>query len=319
MILPLVGAVIFGMAVPQAMPSTPQEDAPAPATQINALAGVAPDTVTLGDPFQVQIRVRGTPADATVSFGDFTLVEPAESTQPPAVLQDENGDWTATYQLRAWITSDSLVGTFPFRIRTSDGSAEDRQVRVRLPVVRSVLPADSALHHPQPAKGIVPLTVVSPATPHPWLPWIAAALVLALVAWLALRRRGAPVMVPRDPRSVALAELQEIERLGLMEKGQPEHYHVQVSRVLRRYVANCEGGGEHLSSVELIEVLQVSGFDAQLVEDLAALLRRADRVKFAGAAGSADAEASRAFGQAVREWILIWPDRGGGQPTAEAA
>lgn len=321
MILPLVASAVLALSVAQSVGSAPADSvARAADRQPTAAVGIEPDTVTLGDPFLVRIRVRGAPADARVSFGDFTLVEPVEAIESRVVEQGAAGEWTAIYQLRAWAVSDSLIGTFPFRIRTTDGSAEDHRVQVALPVVRSVLPADSSLHTPRPAKGAVPLSVGSPAAPHPWLMWVVGGLLAGLLLVLLLvRRRGAPVIAPRDPRTAALAELRQIEDEGLPEAGDLEVYHVRVSRVLRRYIAACQGGGEDLSSAEIVQVLEASGADPEMVKELAALLRRADRVKFAGTSGRDDSASASAFGAATRDWILNWPARVDDAQPAEAA
>lgn len=321
MILPLVASAILALPVAQSVGSSPADSVPPAADrQPTAAVGIEPDTVTLGDPFLVRIRVRNAPADAHVSFGDFTLVEPVEAVESQVVEQLSGGAWSATYQLRAWTVSDSLVGTFPFRIRAADGAAEDHRVRVALPVIRSVLPADSALHTPEPAKGAVPLSVGSPVARRPWLIWIlGGVLVGMLLVFLLIRRRDVPVIGPRDPRTVALAELRQIEDDRLLEAGELEIYHVRVSRVLRRYIAACGAGGEDLSSAELVQGLEATGAEPELVSELSALLRRADRVKFAGTSIRDDSASAGAFGSATREWILSWPERAELARPAEAA
>lgn len=320
MILPMVGWAMVAFAAAQGVGLAPADTLGVPSDgSPTAAVGVEPDTVTLGEPFRVRLRVRDVPMDARVAFGDFTLVEPVEAAEAHAVEQTTPGEWTATYQLRAWTVSDSLVGSFPFRIRTADGLAEDHRVRVSLPVVRSVLPADSSLHLPQPARGAVPLSVGSPVVRDAWWPWILGALAAALLLLLLVRRRGAPAIAPRDPRTVALAELRQVEDEGLVEAGELGMYHVRISRVLRRYIAACQGGGEDLSSAELLRALEAAGTEPEVVSELAALLRRADRVKFAGTGARDDAASASAFGAATREWILIWPDRGSDARPAEAA
>ena len=269
--------LVFGRAAASVAQTLPPDSI----RGVVAVAGVAPDTVTVGDHFVVRIGVTAMGA-TRVDFPQFTRVEPVEALDSLRVQRDSTGTWIATYRLAAWIPSDSLIGRFPFRISRADGTGEDRFVRVRLPVVASVLPADSALHQPRPARAVLPIT--TPATTgRGWLlPAIVLAVLVALVALLALRGRNRRPVVFGDPREAALAALSAIESEHLPESGHIDLYYVRTSRVLRRYLAAAMGLSEDLTSAELLrharqEALSQRGFD-----DLETLLRAADRVKFSG-------------------------------------
>lgn len=286
--------------------SAPESSGRRSTDRVTASAGVAPDTVTVGDHFRVVVRVDA-PTGAAVEFPDFKLVEPVQAVDTLRVARDSTAAWIATYTLAAWTTSDSLVASFPVRVRPSQGDARDYRVRVHLPVVRSVLPADSALHLPKPAKAVIPITLRGPV-PRGWLlPAILLVIVLVGVAWLALRKRGTVLTKPASPRATALAALEAIDREHLPERGMAHEYHVRTSRVLRQYVSVAGGGGEDLTSTELLASLRRAGAHDELLDQLARMLRETDRVKFSGRAGRDEVAASAMHGEALRRWISEWP------------
>lgn len=302
--LPLAVAVPLQRAGPADPASTPR-----PADQmtapLSASAGTAPDTVTVGDPFVVRVRVAA-PRGALVAFPEFELIEPVEAADSLVVARDSSGTWTATYRLVAWTPSDSLVGVFPFRVRSGEGALRDVRVHVALPHVRSVLPLDSSLHVPRPAKAVVPIAVAGPVGRGWLLPAALLMAVVLLIAWLALRNRRVQGGGSGDPRELALAKLAAIETERLPERGAAIEYYVRVSRVLREYLAAAGDGGESLTTTEILA--SGSGASARREEagagrGLAELLREADRVKFSAApAASADR-----FGAEVRRWISARP------------
>jgi hypothetical protein len=288
------------------------------ADSVTASAGVAPDSITVGDHFRAVVRVLAPPG-ASVQFARFNLLEPVEAVDSVSVARDSAGAWTASYRLVAWTTGDSMFATIPFRVRTADGIIRDLRVRVRFPRVASVLPADSSLHIPRPAKAVIPI-VVPGAARRGWL--LPAALLFALLAgivWLAVRRRHLAGGTPLDPRAAALARLDAIERERLPERGEGLAYHVETSRVLRQYLAARAGWGEDLTSTELLAELRGTSSDEAINRELERILRRADRIKFSGAGSPIEAAASAGFGAAVRGWIVEWPPVEGPAPRAEAA
>lgn len=298
----------------------PSPSAPLRTPEVTASAGVAPDSVTVGDHFRVRVRIVA-PAGATVEFPEFSLVEPVQSVDTLRLARDSTGGWIATYTLAAWRTSDSLVASFPVRVQAGPGEARDFRVPVRLPFVRSVLPADSSLHLPKPAKAVIPIAVRGPVTPDWLMPAVLLAVALAGIVWLVLRRRGPAIGTPADPREIALAALEAIERERLPERGMVHEYHVRTSRVLRQYVDARGGGGEELTTTELLGGLRRAGTDDARMEELSRLLRESDRVKFAGREAITDAASTPRHGEALRRWIAAWPaaPNGGALTRAEAA
>ena len=284
---------------------------------IIAVAGVAPETVTIGDHFVVRIGVTA-PAATAITFPRFTLIEPVEAVDSLRVERDSTGMWVATYRLTAWLPSDSLIARFPFRVANPDGSREDRLLRVRLPVVASVLPPDSSLHQPRPARAVLPIAT-PPTTGRGWLlPAILLLALFALAGVLALRGRRLRPVQPTDPRETALAALSAIEVEGLLEDGRADQYYVRTSRVLRQYLAAVFELGEDLTSSELLRLARERGLSTAAMDGLQSLLRSADRVKFSGDRAAAEPVSARAFAAGLRSWIEQWPrpDTGGEREVA---
>jgi hypothetical protein len=221
---------------------------------------VTPDTVAVGDPFVVRVRIRA-PRGAVV---EFPLAPDSgsrvELIDPRAVQRGADSgavDVTALYRAAAWDVGVRPLGLADAVVRV--GTAERRVplggARV---VVRSVLPADTAApRDPKP-----PRALFEPEVPwwRRWLPYILAALALAaLLAWLWRRRsRRAP-----DDAADALAEAEagfaRVERLGLLEAGERGRYVALVVEVLRDYLARrVVGAPVSLTSTELLDALRGS-------------------------------------------------------------
>jgi len=123
----------------------------------------------------------------------------------------------------------------------------------------------------------------APRSIVPWLLGAAAAIAIALAAWLLWkrRRRGADaapeVQLPAD--FVALTELSRIERMGLVEAGELKRYYTLVVDAVRRYLEARYGvDAMDRTTHELVAVLGARGHH---VDGLEALLGEADLVKFA--------------------------------------
>src|SRR5690606_13042052 len=208
------------------------------AAPLRVSAAVAPETVTVGDRFRsvVQLVV---PAGASVEFprlevgATVHLVAsvrgiPARAGEPPI----------ASYSLVAWVAEAPLTAQAPVRVTLPDGTAATYLVPLRLPVVRSVLPADTAGVRPRPARGLLPVD----ASGRRWWPWILLLGALAALAVvLRMRRRPAPA-VPATARERALAELARLEREWGSGRCGPASLYPAVTRVLRGYLAERSAG-----------------------------------------------------------------------------
>ena len=254
---------------------------------VQAGVDVDRDTVRVGDPFIVQVGIRA-PAGATIEFPpapDSTAVvqalDPTREEDRPdsagAVLR-----W-AFYRVAAWDVGEQPIVLGDVVVRLG---GETRRVSLRghSVFVASVLPADSALRVPKPARPIF-----SFAPPLWWLWALAAAVLLLLLLfwwWWRRRRRNAPAIVV-DPFAQAEREFARVERLGLVEAGERGRYVALMVEVLRDYLAaRYDVAPLSLTSTELLAALR--GRPALPFDKLNRLLGEADLIKFAQRPVTAD-------------------------------
>lgn len=283
---------------------------------VRAGVSLSRDTVTVGEPFELRVRVRA-PAGARIEFPENPdSTGTVQARDPRTVITTDSVDaldQTATYRLAAWD-----VGTQPVRLGnvtvvTEEATGAGQPVSLaRLQVfVRSVLPADSALRVPRPAR---PLWEVKP---FPW--WILAALLAAIALglgiwwWLRRRRRPKP-MVVIDPYVRAQKEFTRLETMGLLDAGERTRFVALVVEVLRDYLAaRYRAATLALTSRELVAVMRRHpGVSA---EHLARVLHEADLAKFAAFALSEDR--ARALARDARS--LVEKDHAAAQALATEA
>ena len=241
---------------------------------------VRPDTVLIGQPFDLFIKVL---APKGVRF-EFPL-GPDTTTQNgirPIELRGEKivtmlGDTAvALYHLVAW-----EVGTRPLRFPDVRVTFEGQERRLSLGgasiFVKSVLPADSSLRIPKPARPLIVLPVIN------WLLWLGllAAAIAAVLLWWAWRRYRNRPKPPVDPYVRAQQEFARIAARRLLEDGQSEEYFTAMVDVAREYlVARIPGVRRSDTSSELVRAMKPrDGAEAELPR----LLDEADLVKFARA------------------------------------
>jgi hypothetical protein len=277
-------AAVLACALP-ASALLAQATQPNPASStitVQAGATVDRDTVTVGDVVRLTIRVRA-PLGATVNFP--TAVDSlgaVQALEPPVVRDGGDSsavDRVATYRVSAWDVGDQPIRLGDVVVQADDG---ERRVVLSLPklFVRSVLPADTALRKPKPARPLLDVRA-----PIPWWWWAlaaAAALLIGLGIWWWHRRRRRGSDAPRDPYADAQAAFARVERLRLPEAGEPGRHAALMADVLRRYLAQrhvaaslANTSGELLSSVR--------GISSIPFERLLHLLDEVDPVKFAAA------------------------------------
>jgi hypothetical protein len=243
------------------------------------------DTVTVGEPFEVRVRIRA-PADAAIVFPLGPDSTGAVQTRDPRSIVSHDTiqfrDQTAVYHVAAWdigaqrIQLDDAVVVW--RTRAYSG-----QQRVRLDgaqvFVRTVLPADTTLRVPKPARPIWEVNA------FPW--WIVALalLVLALVLWWWWRKRRAgrkaEPIVHVDPYIRAVREFDRIEALGLIDAGERTRFVTLAVEVLRDYLAARYP--EALLALTSRELLVAMRRRPGVQPDaLSRALHEADLAKFAG-------------------------------------
>jgi hypothetical protein len=241
---------------------------------------VNPDTVLIGQPFNLFIKVL---APKGVRF-EFPL-GPDTTTQNgvrPIELRGEKivsmlGDTAvALYHLVAWD-----IGTQPLRFPDVRVTFEGQERRPPLGAasvfVKSVLPRDTSLRNPKPARPLIVLPVIN------WLLWLGllAAAIAAVLLWWAWRRYRNRPKPPVDPYVRAQEEFARIDARRLLEGGQSEEYFAAMVDVAREYLAaRVPGVRRSDTSSELVRAMKPTD-GAEM--DLPGLLEEADLVKFARA------------------------------------
>jgi hypothetical protein len=246
---------------------------------------VRPDTVTVGDPFQVVVRVRA-PRGATIEFpltpDSGGAVEPIDPVQVTPSDDTTAVEQTAVYRLAAWDTGERDI-PFPDALVRIGAVTQRVSLAGAAVFVASVLPADSALRVPQPPRE---LFTFGP----PWWVWALLALVatavIGLLWWLWRRYRGRPGL-PVDPFVTAERAFSRVESLGLVPAGERARYVSLITEILRDYLAAVIApAAPSLTSIELLGALR--GSKLVPAQRLAALLSEVDLVKFAGRPVTAD-------------------------------
>lgn len=272
---------------------------------VQAGATLERDSVTVGDVVRLTVRVRA-PKGATISFpaaGDS--VGAVQALEPPVVRDGPDtsaADRIATYRLAAWD-----VGSLPIRLGDVLVQTEGRERRVTVPLPTltavSVLPADTALRVPKPAR---PLLAVRPARPLWWLGALAlAALLLLLLLWMLRRRRRAPAFAI-DPYERALEDFDRVEGLRLVDAGEPGRHAALMADVVRRYLAaRVPAASLAHTSAELLRAAR--GVRTVPYEELGELLRAVDPIKFG--AQEVTSAAARELGVRAREIVREEHDR----------
>ena len=295
--------------------SAAQQAALAQLIPVQAGATIDHDTATVGDVIRLTVRIHA-PLGAAVNFPAMTdTAGPVQALEPPRVTNGADSlaaaDRVATYRLVPWDT-----GPLPIRLGEALVQTDDGERRITLPhptlFVRSVLPADSSLRVPKPARALLPLHAVIP-----WWWWLAGALALLallLLAWWWRRRRGRDLGPVGDPVSDAERAFERVERLGLVAAGEAGRHAVLMTDVLRRYLAaRIPAATLANTSGELLRALR--GVPTVTHDRLAELLATVDAVKFAAApiaAGDA-----RAVGDEAR--ALVRDEHARAQAIAAAA
>ena len=294
----MAASLAVGAAGSARAQSAAQQAALASAIPVQAGATIDRDSVTVGDVVRLTIRVRA-PLGATVNFpAGVDSLGPVQSLEPPMVRSGSDSasaaDRIAVYRLAPWDVGSLAIRLGEVLVQTDDG---ERRVALPLPVlfVRSVLPADTTLRVPKPAR---PLIGIRPPTPWWW--WLLAAAALALTGaawwWSRRRRQAAPT---GDPFADAEREFTRIERLGLVAAGEPGRHAALMTDAMRRYLsARLTGVSLALTSTELLDVLR--GHATVSPDRVRALLHTVDAVKFGRAPiGAAEARAAGDEAQAI--------------------
>lgn len=268
---------------------------------------VTPDTVRVGDPFVVSVRVRA-PLGASIEFpagpDSGGAVEPLDPVQIVATADSAAIDQTATYRLAAWRVGRFAVTFDDVLVRQDIGS---RRVEISNVVVTvaSVLPQDGGDIEPRPQRAVFTFGL-------PWWVYALAALVvvavLSLLWWLWRRSRQKP-KVREAPFAIAEREFDRVEAIGLLAAGERARYVALMTEVLRDYLAVVvPQASVSQTTNELAGAMRRAGIGSYA--RTAALLSEIDLVKFARRPltvdrGAALGKEARAVAAAVHQALSV--------------
>jgi hypothetical protein len=302
----------IALLAPFAVGAAQRPDAATPSVRYGVTK--SKDSVTVGEPFEIRVRERA-PVDATIRFPDNPDTAGTVQARDPRTIEMVDSvqslDQTASYHVAAWDIGRQTI-------RLEDVVVSWNGVDRRVPLdgidvfVRSVLPADSALRVPKPAR---PLWETRP---FPW--WLLAVLLAAIALGLALwwwlrRRRRPPLPVPVDPYVRAIRELNRIEAMGLVDAGERTRFAALVIEVLRDYLAaRYPDASLALTSRELVAVMR--RHPTVPLEHLSRVLHEVDLAKFA--AWTLSEERARSLAREVRK-IIEHEHAAAAKPPMQAA
>jgi hypothetical protein len=292
--------------------------APVNAEAQSVTTGISRDTVRVGDPVRVILRIDGIPANTDVVLPDsLAAIDDVENAGRLRIWRDTVPGGgvriTAAYPVILWRPGETALPVVPMIVRSA---TSERTMQVALPTINvvSVLPLDTSGIEAKPAKDVWGGNRV-------WWPWILAAILLLLAIaafiWWYRKRRAArvveePALPQIDPRERALRELQAIRDARYAEVGNYRQHYIKLSETLRTFAMSVESDwSTDLTTDELAPRLKRRADAAALLK----LLRSSDAVKFA----RHQPPASEATGDldAAEQWVRSF--NAPMQPTAEAA
>jgi len=245
--------------------------------------GISRDTVRVGDPVRVLLRIDNVPANTEIVLPDsLATVDDVENAGRLRMRRDTMANGmtriTAAYPLVLWRPGETALPTIPMQVR-ADGRERTMQVALPAISVLSVLPVDTTDIEAKPPKDVWGANRI-------WWPYILLALLLialaALAYWWYKRRQQVENMVvdvPQvDPRQRALQQLQQIREQRLIEHGQYKQFYILLSETLRGFASALEPDWTtDLTTDELAPRLKRRPEASALLR----LLRSSDSVKFA--------------------------------------
>lgn len=258
---------------------------------------VLPETVTVGQPFDVAMRAippRGRQAIAPAVPDTGGLVEPLD----PARVTRRGDTLSVRYRLIAWQPGVLTIPFGPVLMRR-DSSEISVPVDVRV-VVASVLPADSSDRVPKDPRDLFPVVT---RWWDRWWQWALGAGLVATLLYLLHRwrtRRREPEPVVESPLTRAEAAFVRLEARALPSAGEGGRHVALAAEIVRQYLADIAPTlALSLTNAELLRAVEpIPGMpDKQIAQ----LLQDADAMRFGGR--RIDPDAVRRVSGVARELV----------------
>lgn len=243
-----------------------------------------PDTVTVGDHVTLVITIVA-PRGSQVQFPDGPDTASAQGKIPVEIIGKRatalHGDTAiAGYRLSVWDIGTQTVN-MPDALVSYRGRIQHVPLSGITLFAKSVLPADTSLRKPKPARPPITLFVFN------WRPWLLALLgliIAGLIAWYWWRRRRAAA-VPLAPYERAKLEFERVSKQFPADR-EPDRHVAEMVNVMRDYLAaRVTGIRRSYTTGELLATLATHD---RTETGLPALLEKADLVKFARARATPD-------------------------------
>jgi hypothetical protein len=298
------------------------------AARVQAGVRVSADTVRVGDPFTVTVRVR-MPAAARIEWPELRDSTAVIAPRAPMVRRDPASDSAAatrdaeareelvTFVVAAWDTG-TVATTWPPALVILDADTVPVRLADARVYVQSVLPADTAAHQPRPYKP--PFAAPMPWWQRWWPLWVAIAALLAWWGWRRWRRRPTrrvtTIVAALGPYERATQAFDRLERLALADAGEHGRTVTLSVEILRTYLAaRVPATSLAQTSAEVLAEVQ---HDPRVPADaLLALFVAADTVKYAGRA--LDPDVARRLVASARAIVDDVESRDAAQRTAQRA
>ncbi|MDE2998053.1 MAG: hypothetical protein OXU79_03125 [Gemmatimonadota bacterium] len=244
-------------------------------------ATVDRDTLTLGDPVLLNLRIRRDPGDTVVLLQNEGFLAPFEVRRrmPPAVREAPGGgvEETLAYELAVYRLGVVEIPSLALLVRTAGGDSGLITSQPIPVVVRSVMPAGMS-----DIRDVKPPVDVEARIPR-WFWFVVAALagLAAAAIWFWRRRRNKPAVDP-PPQIRWPDEVEKILRMRLLENGEYKRYYSLLSEAMRRYLEDrFRVDAMERTTHELVQDLERVPVGNAELSALDGLLSEADLVKFA--------------------------------------
>jgi hypothetical protein len=252
--------------------------------EVEFVAGVDRDSVTVGDAVVLRLRVRREASDRVdvaqavqaLSGGSIEILQ----LRDPVTRQISDG---RVEELQDVVVAAYRPGVHeipPIGLAYRTASGDTGRVLTRpIPVtVHSVLPEGL-----EDIRDIKPPVRLPAKTPF-WA-WVVAAglaAVAGILIWYFRRRSRRPTEAPPEPPIDWPGEVAKVLRMGLLEKGEFQDYYFRLAVVARRYLEDRTGvEAMERTTAEVGRDLEATSLDPSYITEINGFLVGADLVKFA--------------------------------------